>query len=70
MEKILCVKIDQLKEMNDFLVFFRFYIIFVYFVYDFYWGIGLDFEKIVYIVLDVWLGQNKFGKLLQCFVDK
>lgn len=42
--------------MNDFLVFFRFYIIFVYFVYDFYWGIGLDFEKIVYIVLDVWFG--------------
>uniref|UniRef100_A0A8W8KE61 NADAR domain-containing protein n=1 Tax=Magallana gigas TaxID=29159 RepID=A0A8W8KE61_MAGGI len=65
MEKILCAKIDQLKEMNDLLASSRPHTIFAHSVYDLYWGTGLDSEKPAHTAPDAWSGQNKFGKLLQ-----
>uniref|UniRef100_K1QHZ2 Fucolectin n=1 Tax=Magallana gigas TaxID=29159 RepID=K1QHZ2_MAGGI len=70
MEKILCAKIDQLKEMNDLLASSRPHTIFAHSVYDLYWGTGLDSEKTAHTAPDAWPGQNKFGKLLQRLADK
>eukprot|EP00105_Crassostrea_gigas_P041016 XP_019925164.1 PREDICTED: uncharacterized protein LOC109619476 [Crassostrea gigas] len=70
MEKILCAKIDHLKEMNDLLASSRPHTIFAHSVYDLYWGTGLDSEKPAHTAPDAWPGQNKFGKLLQRLADK
>lgn len=70
MEKILCAKIDQLKEMNYLLASSRPHTIFAHSVYDLYWGTGLDSEKTAHTAPDAWPGQNKFGKLLQRLADK
>uniref|UniRef100_A0A8W8J1W9 NADAR domain-containing protein n=1 Tax=Magallana gigas TaxID=29159 RepID=A0A8W8J1W9_MAGGI len=70
MEKILCAKIDQLKEMNDLLASSRPHTIFAHSVYDLYWGTGLDSEKTANTAPDAWPGQNKFGKLLSRLADK
>lgn len=65
MEEIIDVKVSQFLEMKKLFLLFKFSVIFVYFVYDWYWGFGLDVDKILYINFDVWFGRNVFGKIIK-----